>query len=61
MHPLTVTFASAIREAQEQAMKIDPNVFVFGLGVEKPDALDVGPYPHKPQRQHGFGRTGLGE
>ena len=30
-----LTFAEAINEAQIQAMKIDPNVFIFGQGVDK--------------------------
>ena len=30
-----LTFAESINEAQIQAMKLDKNVFIFGLGVEK--------------------------
>lgn len=30
-----LTFSEAINEAQIQAMKLDPNVFIFGQGVDK--------------------------
>lgn len=35
MKDRNLTFAEAINEAQIQAMKIDPKVFIFGQGVDK--------------------------